>query len=276
MHHGRRAGRGQTRLQPVCYFDEPWQRTGARQGEVELPAPAAHLAFEVALRLAEIGQPGGLPVDAVDLDQRIDHLFADAAALGGRVELGRQLLADHDAVHPLHHVERRADHVHVFAQQQRLRHPRGRAVQSGEHAVLTPDVVGAGQQRAAGRAAHHPLLRAAFEVERLVGVAGRVLMHDEWRLGVRSGQRPAQIHLELRYIDQPGQRFGLVHRLPPAQMPRACRAAAPRASEGSLGRGRRRCTEQIVEREHQLREGERRDGMATPDGEYIVIVSFAR
>ena len=42
----------------------------------------AELALEVAGRLAEALEPGGLPVDRVELDERVDELLADPPALG--------------------------------------------------------------------------------------------------------------------------------------------------------------------------------------------------
>ena len=49
---------------------------------------AAQLALEVAGRLAEALQAGVAPVDGVDLDQRVDELLADAAAVFQGVERG--------------------------------------------------------------------------------------------------------------------------------------------------------------------------------------------
>src|SRR4051794_28924126 len=55
---------------------------------VVLPQPgeAPQLALEVAGRLAEALQPAGLPVDRVDLDERVDELLADPPAPVGAVE----------------------------------------------------------------------------------------------------------------------------------------------------------------------------------------------
>ncbi len=50
---------------------------------VELPqtAEAAQLALEVAAGLAEALEARRLPVDGVDLDERVDQLLADLPAL---------------------------------------------------------------------------------------------------------------------------------------------------------------------------------------------------
>src|SRR5579871_1051988 len=55
-------------------------------------------------------------------------------------------------------------------------------------------------------------------------------------------------------------------------MPRR-RAADKRRS---LGRRRRWCTKQVIKRERQRGEGERRNPIATPNGEYIVLAPFGR
>ena len=55
----------------------------ARLVELPQPAEAAHLALQIAGRLAEALQPRRPPVDRVDLRQRLDQLLADPPALGG-------------------------------------------------------------------------------------------------------------------------------------------------------------------------------------------------
>ena len=93
---------------------------------VDLPEAeeAPQLALEVAGRLAEALEPGRLPVDGVDLDERVDELVGDQRAVAGAVELGRDLARDHVALDALHQVERRADHGGVVAGREHARHAR--------------------------------------------------------------------------------------------------------------------------------------------------------
>ena len=86
------------------------RRDVARAVDLPEAEEAAQLALEVAGRLAEALEAGGLPVDGVDLDERVDELLAHAPAVLDAVELGRDLGRDDEALDLLHHVERRADH----------------------------------------------------------------------------------------------------------------------------------------------------------------------
>ena len=79
-------------------------------------AEAPQLALEVAGRLAVALQPARLPVDRVDLDQRVDELLAEprrrSSSRRARRAARSTITSPRDA---LHHVERRADHRLVVA-----------------------------------------------------------------------------------------------------------------------------------------------------------------
>ena len=115
---------------------------------------AAQLALEVARRLAEAVEAGVAPVDGVDLDEPVDQLLADAPAVVAAVERGRDRARDDVALDALHDVEGRADDRLVVADGEHGGHARA-AGEGRQHARLAQDVVGAGGQRAARRAAQH-------------------------------------------------------------------------------------------------------------------------
>ena len=104
---------------------------------------AAQLALEVTGRLSEALQASGLPVDAVQLDQRIDQLLAELLALRCVVEDRWQLCADHFAIDVFHDEERRADDRLVIADGEHLRHARGGRPKRSDHARFAQHVVGA-------------------------------------------------------------------------------------------------------------------------------------
>jgi hypothetical protein len=127
-------------------------------------AEAAHLALEVAARLAEALE-ARLPVDGVDLGERVDELFADVPALGRRVERRGHAGRDDVAVHALHHVERCADDGLVVADREHFGYARGRAADRVQEPRLAQDVVGARRQGRPGRTADDEVaVAAAHEV----------------------------------------------------------------------------------------------------------------
>ena len=84
---------------------------------VQLRKPARHLAFQEALRLAEIGEAHRDVVDGAELGQRVGHRQAHAVAHPGIAGVqGRQALAGVEAVDRLHQVEDGvAEHTRVLA-----------------------------------------------------------------------------------------------------------------------------------------------------------------
>ena len=132
-------------------------RDRARLGAAPLFAPAAHLAFEVAIRPAEITEPDSVVVHCVELDQRFDKAPAHRRALleGCRITLWDRLRDDH-AFAVLHDVERGAVHIQIFAERNR---PGRRHIclgKGGEDAELSPHVVRRGEHMAKRRPAQHP------------------------------------------------------------------------------------------------------------------------
>ena len=78
MHDRRRAGLGHVLAEPAR---RPLDgRDLARLVDLPEAEEAPQLALEVAGRLAEALQPGRLPVDGVDLDERVDELVGRSAA----------------------------------------------------------------------------------------------------------------------------------------------------------------------------------------------------
>ena len=137
------------------------ERQLARACQLPEPGEAAELALEVAGRPAEA--LGGR--DGMELGERVDELVPDAATLGGRVELRRQLVVEDDAVHDVHHVERNAEGGLVLVREQHAGHPDRRPGERAEESRLSQHVVGRRRQRRARRAAQHEALVAPADQE---------------------------------------------------------------------------------------------------------------
>ncbi len=103
----------------------------------------------------------------MNLHERIDQLLADAFALLGRVQGCGGLPHDYLARHPLHYVERAADHPLVVAYGKHLGHASGRVLQGSQQARLAQHVVGARRQwrRAGGGAT--PARGAAISLDQV-------------------------------------------------------------------------------------------------------------
>ena len=86
--------------------------TGSGRGDnraLELIGPSLELAFEVAVRSSETLKTDRAPIDFLQRDKHIDHLFADPAAkLGGLSEMP-VVRSHYLAAHVLHQVKRRAE-----------------------------------------------------------------------------------------------------------------------------------------------------------------------
>jgi len=102
------------------------------------------------VRLPEPIQASGLPIDVVQLGERVDERLADTP----RVYPIRNVIGQHGAFDVLHDVERRPDQRLVIAD----REYRWYARSAGERAQdpgLAQHVVGAGRERRPGRASQH-------------------------------------------------------------------------------------------------------------------------
>ncbi len=132
---------------------------------VELPqaAEAPQLALEVAGGLAEVLEPGGPPVDRVDLHERVDQLLGDPPALLGVVQRGGNARDDHLARRPAPSRRTARRSCLVGADGEHPRHACGRAAQRAQQARLAKHVVRARRQRRARRAAQHELAAAALD-----------------------------------------------------------------------------------------------------------------
>ena len=161
MHDRGRTGLRQVLAQPGA--DVLDRLDLARLVEVPEPFEAAQLAFQVAGRLAEALQAHGLPVDGVDLDERVDQLLGDAPAFRRRIQVGGDLGDDRLARHALHHVERRADHGLVVAHREHVGHPGRGVAQRSQQPRLAQNVVRARRNRRPRRPAQHQLAAAALE-----------------------------------------------------------------------------------------------------------------
>ncbi|TWH69118.1 hypothetical protein JD77_04120 [Micromonospora olivasterospora] len=146
-------------------------RQRAAAGLVELRGPAADLPAEEAVGAAEVGQPDRRGVDRVQGGERVHHGQGQLAALPGGQRVGLRPAAEHLAGHPLHEVERGADHVGVGAVQQRRGHRHGGGGQGRDDPVLPGHVVRGGQHVPERGAAQHHLVIAGAQQVRQVRLA---------------------------------------------------------------------------------------------------------
>ena len=162
----------------------------ARAVVLPQPAEAPQLALEVALGPGrEVRQAGARQSTRVHLDERVDELLADPPALGRRVERGRHARRHDVARDALHDVERRADQRRVVADGEHGGNARGGRRQRAQQPRLAQDVVRAGRQRAARRAAQDELATGAAQQQRDVGMAVAERLDGE--LVGRRGQQAA-------------------------------------------------------------------------------------
>ena len=130
----RRARLRQMRAEPV----EHRRHRAAERSACSPPCAACQrrvqpgeLAFEIALRPAEIAEPDFGRRHQMQIGERVDQRLADAPVeLGPAGEFGRDVVADHKTVAPLLDDEHGADDAFVLAQQQALRRQRKAPVQA--------------------------------------------------------------------------------------------------------------------------------------------------
>ena len=116
--------------------------------------PAANLAFEIAFRLAEIGEASGGVVHAMQAHEVFDEGFAEAAGFfRGEIETLGELSAQDNAVDRLHQVEGRADDGIVIAVEENFGSGLVNGVKIGEDAKFAGHVVRGFHFAAEGRPA---------------------------------------------------------------------------------------------------------------------------
>ena len=82
VHDRRRRRRRERGAQPARELVDAGQL--ARLRPFPLLAPAPHLAFDVAVGMAEVAEPDRVVVDRVDRDEHVDELFGAPAGVVGR------------------------------------------------------------------------------------------------------------------------------------------------------------------------------------------------
>ena len=210
---------GLVRVEPRHHRLEVGHVLGA--GVAVARRPALDLAADVARALAEVGEAGGLRVDAVQLGEHVDGVEAQGARLLGRERhVGRPLAARDHAGDPVHRVEVAADHVGVVAEGDH----RGDVVEDRRERRLD-DVLPVHVVRAPGLGA----LRGAPHDE----VAARRVAQQVGQVGGAAGELP-HLGLAVEALGRRGVRRGATR--PPA--PR--RRRPPRAPRGRPARPSRR------------------------------------
>jgi hypothetical protein len=155
--------------QPVVQLVDPGELPAARGVQLLLPPP--DLPGQEPLRPPERLQPHRPVVDGMQVSERADQALGDGP--GAVRTRSRHLLGSPvgDAVHPRHHVERRAQHAGVLAQRIRRGHWHAGVAQRADHLELAPHVVRRGQHVPQRRAAHHPGAGAVPDLVRQVRLA---------------------------------------------------------------------------------------------------------
>ena len=106
---------GLVRIEPRHHGLEVGHVLGARVAVAG--RPSLDLAADVARALAEVGEPGGPRVDAVQLGEHVDGVEAQGAGLvGGERDVGGPLAARDHAGDPVHRVEVAAHDLGVVAE----------------------------------------------------------------------------------------------------------------------------------------------------------------
>jgi hypothetical protein len=145
---------------PVAPSEPPVELIGLRQvsraGCIELLLPPRDLTGEEPLRPAEIGETDRIRNDHVQVCERVDHACRDRPrpVCAERLQL-RSHRIDR-ALDPLHHVERRAEHLRVVAGGDRAGDPHRLVLDRVEDAELAQHVVGGRRTGVAWRPAQHP------------------------------------------------------------------------------------------------------------------------
>ncbi len=127
-----------------------------------LRLPACELPCAILHRLAEIAQPERLIIHCM---QRADHLEQRGLhrlALRRR-QFGHQHIGKHAPLEKFHHIEFRADHLHIGAVMQHLGHRHRRAQQGLLNAVFAVDLMRGGQQYARRFFTQHGAARYGFQ-----------------------------------------------------------------------------------------------------------------
>ncbi|MGX1121601.1 hypothetical protein RKD37_006964 [Streptomyces ambofaciens] len=197
VHDRRGGGAGQLPAEGGVQLVDAGQVAVARG--VELLGPAAQLAVQEALGAAEVREAHLGGVHGVQPDQGVDQVqHGGAGALGPE---GGELLggAERGAVHELHHVEGRPQHLLVLAQEYRARHGHVGRVQRVDDAVLASHVVRGGQDVAERRASYDPAVGAVRDgvgevrPSALDQPAGQRAAHQAGPLAVEQDAQPVEI-----------------------------------------------------------------------------------
>ena len=156
VHDRRRRRLRQPGAQPAGELVD--RRELARLRPLPLLAPAPHLAFEVAVGMAEVGEPDRVVVDGVDLHEHVDQRFGAAPGVVGGESGHLRRRAQDLPVDLLHHVEGRVVDVGVVAERERRGHRHVGGRERREHLVLARHVVRGRQHVAERRPPQHPLV----------------------------------------------------------------------------------------------------------------------
>jgi hypothetical protein len=191
--HDRRGKRfGDVRGQPGSDLLDVRQLTRL----VDLPelSESPHLALQIAAGPREGCELVTRHVGGVNLDQRVDEIETEPPPRLGTLEPRRKLARDHVPVEKPHHVERHAEHVHVFADGDDLRQsPEARRADRGLQTCLADHVVRGRWQRRTRRPAQHEPVAAALDEEGEVRAAA---VADPRR---GDAARPESVRIEERF-----------------------------------------------------------------------------
>src|SRR5450759_1323300 len=159
--------------------------------------PALDLAFEIALRFAQVSQANLGVVQAVQTREVIEERFAQSPRRLRRKRHTRWGLAAHDySPNRLHQVEGRIENRQIVAIEERFRCDRISGVQFRQYAILARHVVRGPDLAAKGRASQHDFPVTHSHQVRQIGVSARELF---------DGNRSAVAEVLQQKRPQPGE-----------------------------------------------------------------------
>ena len=145
-------------------------------GRLVLFRPAMDLAGHVVAFLAKAFEPGGAPIDIVEIGKGLHLRLIDRAALG-RLIIGQCAIPQDAAFHHVHDIKHRADDTFIGAQAIWPRNGVSQRIERGNHAIFAVHGMRARQQLARWLAAHDIFLVRRDQLIGRVGLAALELAH---------------------------------------------------------------------------------------------------
>jgi len=141
--------------------------------------PAAHLAFEIAPRFAQIGEANRIVIEAVKKSEIVEEgLARSPRRFRGEIQAGRDVSAKDDPVNGFHQIKRSAQHGCVVAEEQDSRRRRIVSMKLGEHTKFAAHVMSRLDLTSEWRTAKNHIARTELHGIGEIRMAARVLTND--------------------------------------------------------------------------------------------------